>query len=75
MTPDNPSWSKIASSHQSVFGSQLKTTFNMKRKKLPGYASAAVDVVLLSPEIAVRTAECLNLDISDHLPLVVEIEV
>lgn len=74
MTPENPSWSRIAAPFQSAFGSQLRTTFNMKRKTNPGYATAAVDVCLVSPEFTVRSAQCLDVDVSDHLPLVVELE-
>lgn len=73
-TMDNPCWELLQQPHHSVFGSTLKTTFNMRRKKLPGYATAAVDVFLTSPDITTVSAECLDVDVSDHLPMVVELE-
>lgn len=73
-TPDNPCWQKLDPRYTSVFNNQLKTTFNMHRKSNPGYATAAVDVFLISSGVKVMRAQCLNLDISDHLPIVVEIE-
>lgn len=74
-TPDNPCWQKLDPRYTSVFNNQLKTTFNMRRKTNPGYATAAVDVFLISTGIKVMRAQCLDLDISDHLPIVVEIEI
>ena len=58
----------------SVFGQRLTTTLNMKRKTDLGYASAAVDMVFVSNGISVITADCPKVEISDHLPLVCELE-
>lgn len=70
--PVNEAFTRI--SHlDSVFGNELKTTFNMKRKKLPGYATAAVDMMWLSPDIQVISKDCPNVEVSDHLPLVVTV--
>lgn len=60
---------------QSVFGDSLTTTFNMKRKTLPGYATAAVDMLWHSSDITVVSKDCPNVEISDHLPLVVTISI
>lgn len=57
----------------SVFGDKLQTTFNMRRKDNPGYATAAVDLMYVSPGIQVLNKECPDVDISDHRPLVVEL--
>jgi endonuclease/exonuclease/phosphatase family metal-dependent hydrolase len=59
---------------QPVFGDELVTTFNMKRKNNPGYATAAVDLMYVSPSIKVLSQACPPVDISDHLPLVVTFE-
>lgn len=74
-TPDNPIWENVDASLSSVFSNQLSTTFNMRRKTNPGFASAAVDVCLISTGIQVIQAQCLDVDISDHLPLLVELEI
>lgn len=58
-----------------VFKGELKTTFNMKRKENPGYASAVVDMVFVSDDIKVLEHTCPAVDISDHLPLVCVFEV
>jgi endonuclease/exonuclease/phosphatase family metal-dependent hydrolase len=55
---------------KNVFETNLKSTFNMRRKKDPGYATAAVDVLYVSPTVEVISAECPDIDISDHLPLI-----
>lgn len=74
-TPDNPCWQKLDSRYTSIFSQQLTTTFNMRRKKLAGFATAAVDIFMVSPGIKTTSAQCLDLDISDHLPIVVELEI
>lgn len=57
----------------SVFGDDLKTTFNMQRKDNPGYATAAVDMIFVSPHITVLERSCPDVDISDHLPLITKL--
>jgi endonuclease/exonuclease/phosphatase family metal-dependent hydrolase len=59
----------------SVFGRDLATTFNMRQKDNPGYATAAVDGIFVSPGIQVISRECPDADISDHLPLVATLDV
>lgn len=74
--PDNPCWQLIETPHFSVFGNQLPTTFNMKHKDKPGFATSAVDVCLLSPKVKVLSAQVLSqVDASDHLPLVFSLEI
>jgi endonuclease/exonuclease/phosphatase family metal-dependent hydrolase len=58
----------------SVFGNSLTTTFNMRRKENPGYATAAVDLMYISNDLRVTGKDCPDVDISDHLPLVVTLE-
>lgn len=73
-TPNNPCWRQLDSLCTSVFHQQPASTFNMRRKKLPGYATASVDVCMINNGLTSISARCLDLDISDHLPLVVELE-
>ncbi len=60
---------------KNVFKDELVSTFNMKQKKNPGYATAVVDMVFVSSDIAVAEHCMPQVDISDHLPLIVTIEV
>lgn len=60
---------------QNVFGKELIRTFNMKHKKLPGYATAAVDMIFVSKHFKVINHYMPNVDVSDHMPLVCEIEI
>ena len=74
LQPDTDTVKLITKHLTSVFGSSLISTFNMKRKTNPGYATAAVDMVFVSTDIRVLSAKCPQVEISDHLPLVCELE-
>jgi endonuclease/exonuclease/phosphatase family metal-dependent hydrolase len=67
--PVNQAVKNIEEHLKSVFGNELASTFNMRRKDDPGYASAAVDMILVSPNIKVLERNCPDIDVSDHLPL------
>lgn len=71
----NPALLELEPTLKSVFGQTLESTFNLKRKSNPGYASAAVDLMFVSPNINVISKEAPDVDISDHLPLVVTLEI
>ncbi|MEK7458162.1 MAG: endonuclease/exonuclease/phosphatase family protein [Patescibacteria group bacterium] len=61
-----------------VFKDQLRTTFNLKRKdlkKFPGYASTVVDMIFTSKDVSILSRGSPNVDVSDHMPLVVEFSV
>ncbi len=73
--PTNPALRALEQHLVSVFGSDLRTTFNMRRKDNPGYATAAVDQMYVSPNLKVLSKHCPDVDISDHRPLVVELEI
>jgi len=70
--PVNEAFTRITHLN-SVFGNELKTTFNMKRKSLPGYATAAVDMLWLSHDIHVTAKDCPAVEVSDHLPLIISV--
>ncbi len=53
-----------------VFKDKLTSSFNMRRKTDPGYATAVVDMMFLTPDIKIIDHYCPDVDISDHLPLV-----
>ncbi len=73
-TTGNPLLRDIEKNLVSVFGRELASTFNMRRKTNPGYATSAVDHMWVSPNIKVLSKDCPDVDISDHLPLVVNLE-
>ena len=74
--PYNQAIVQIDQHLKSVFGKdELPTTFNMRRKKNPGYATAVVDMIFVSPAIQVVEKSCPNVDVSDHLPLITTLEV
>lgn len=71
--PHNPAFGRLTHLN-SVFGQELRSTFNMKRKTLPGYAEAAVDAMWVSPDVRVVWKDCPQVEVSDHLPLLAELE-
>lgn len=70
-----------------IFKGKVNTTFNMKRKINPnvkrqtkyfnpaGYSEAIVDMIFTSPNIKVFDYSCPQVDISDHFPLLVNLEI
>lgn len=71
--PTNKAMRNIEHHLVSVFGDTLKSSFNMRRKTNPGYATAAVDLMYVSPDVQVLSRECRDIDISDHLPLIAKL--
>ena len=73
---NNPIIKELESKLINPFAGELITTFNISRKNLvknPGYAESIVDVLFVSPEIKVLSHTQPQVDVSDHLPLVIEI--
>ena len=73
--PTNQAIVEIERYLHNVFGHSLTTSFNMRRKDNPGYATAVVDMIFVSPHIVVRDPVCHDVDISDHLPLSASLEI
>ncbi|HVI69016.1 MAG TPA: endonuclease/exonuclease/phosphatase family protein [Magnetospirillaceae bacterium] len=70
--PTNPAMLALEEQLVSVFKDELSTSFNLRRKdleKFPGYATATVDLMYVSPDVKVVAHDCPNIDVSDHLPL------
>jgi len=59
----------------SVFKRDMTTTFNMRHKDNPGYATAAVDAVFIDRGMKVIEKQCPDVDVSDHLPLSVTVDI
>ncbi len=66
----NPSIKAIEEYLVNIFASELTSSFNMRRKTSPGYATAAVDMILITPDIQVVSKSVPDVDISDHLPVI-----
>jgi endonuclease/exonuclease/phosphatase family metal-dependent hydrolase len=73
--PTNRAMKNLETVLRPVFGAEIKTSFNMRRKDNPGYATAAVDVMYVSPNIEIASKEVPDVDVSDHLPLVVTLRI
>lgn len=54
-----------------IFKGQRQSSFNMRQKTSPGYASAIVDFVFASPQIKVLEHYSSDADVSDHQSQVV----
>jgi len=52
-----------------------KSSFNMKRKTDPGYGTAVVDFIFTSHDIKVLSHKMPQVDVTDHLPLIAELEI
>lgn len=72
--PGTETIAKIEKQLHNVFGSTLKSTFNMKQKENPGFAQAVVDMIFISSDIKAIDYSCLQVNISDHLPLICNLE-
>jgi endonuclease/exonuclease/phosphatase family metal-dependent hydrolase len=73
--PTNKAMKDIEQHLRSAFGTELKSTFNMKHKTNPGYATARVDMIFTSPGIKALEKQCHDVDVSDHLPLSATLEI
>lgn len=60
---------------RNIFKGELTTSFNMRRKDNPGYATAVVDMIFVSPGIRVLEHDCPDVDVSDHFPLTMTFDI
>lgn len=58
-----------------VFKDEFVTTFNLKHKDPAAFGSSVVDMMFISSEIKVVNHYMPDVDISDHMPLIAELEV
>lgn len=75
LVPNTDTIARIEQHLTNVFKDELTTTFNMRHKTNPGYATAVVDMFFVTPEVRVLSHECPDDDVSDHKPLVVTLEI
>lgn len=55
---------------RSVFKGELVTSFNLRHKRDPGFATAVVDMVFASKDLRVLSHAAPDVNVSDHVPLV-----
>ncbi len=76
LQPQTQTISGLEAKLQTVFVHDRGTSFNLSRKdlvKYPGYATAVVDMMFATPSLRVLSGEMPQVDVSDHLPLVAEL--
>jgi endonuclease/exonuclease/phosphatase family metal-dependent hydrolase len=76
MRPETEAIALIEKKLHNVFKNELETSFNLKRKDLenyPGFASAVVDMLFVTPDLKIIGHESPTVDVSDHRPLVVKL--
>ncbi|MDO8240479.1 MAG: endonuclease/exonuclease/phosphatase family protein [Candidatus Moranbacteria bacterium] len=66
---------KIERNLVNVFKGELKNSFNMRVKKGPEFAIAVVDMFFASSNLKVVEHSCPDIDVSDHLPLIVTLDI
>lgn len=73
--PNTKTVGNIEKHLQNVFKNDLVSTFNMKHKSFPTYAATVVDMIFVSKHFNVISHNMPDVDVSDHMPLVCELEV
>ena len=59
-----------------VFKNERTTSFNVRRKNPPGtYATTVVDFLFVTPDIKILSHVSLDIDISDHFPLIATLQI
>lgn len=66
---------KIEAHLKNVFQGELTTSFNLRHKEDPGFATAVVDMMFVSPDVTVKNHYASSANVSDHLALVGEFEI
>lgn len=77
LRPNTKTIQNIEKKLVNIFKDELKTTFNIKRKAkfMEGYSKAVVDMIFTSTSMHIIDHYCPEVDISDHLPLVILFEI
>ncbi len=75
VNPDTETIAQIERELTNVFKGELVTTFNMKHKTHPGFATAVVDMMFVSADVTVLAHNCPQVNVTDHLPLLATFEI
>lgn len=74
LKPDTKTIVNIENHLKNLFSGELTSTFNMRHKTNPVYASAVVDMMFTSKDTTVVEKKVYSDDVSDHIPLSCTIE-
>jgi|SRR3989344_1699143 len=66
---------KIGKQLNDIFKNERTTSFNVRRKTSGNYATSVVDFIFISENIKVLSHKSPNIDVSDHLPMIAELEI
>ena len=69
----NPAMRPLEQNCTNAFGNRRITSFNMRRKTNPAYGHCVVDLLYASPAIEILSAVSHDVDVSDHLPMLLTI--
>ncbi len=72
--PDTKTIRMIESTFTNVLRGETETTFNMKRKENLAFGKAIADMFFVSNNVTVTEKTVHHVDVSDHLPLSIEVE-
>ncbi len=72
---DTETVATIESRLLNIFRGELKSSFNMRWKKNPNFATAVVDMIFVSGDLKVVQHYVPEVNVSDHRPLVAVLEV
>lgn len=72
---DTETMRRIGSALTSIFVEEFVSSFNLRHKTAPGFATSVVDGVFVSSDLRVVSRRAPHADVSDHIPLVCELAV
>lgn len=75
LKPDTQTIRQIEQKLTNVFTDALTSSFNMKHKTNPGYATAVVDMAFVSSDLKIENKTVLEDDVSDHKGLLVTLQI
>lgn len=75
LKPDTETIRNIEAHLTNVFAGEMESSFNMRHKTNPGYATAVVDMFFATSDIQIVAKSIPDDDVSDHKPLLVSVEI
>lgn len=74
VSPSTQTIGYIEEKLSNVLKGMVSSTFNMKYKNNPGYATAIADMLFASTDLTIVDKKVYPVDVSDHLPIMIEVE-
>lgn len=60
---------------ENTFKNKIQTTFNTRQKTNPIFEKIIADYIFTSPNLKITDSDCPQVNISDHLPLICNVEI